>query len=414
VKTGNNPLARVGDWVEVIGFPEAGGLSSTLTEALVRVVAAGVPLKPQKVNLSDAVADSYDGTLIRLEAILLAQKTSQTSQLLELQQGQRIFEAMLAQSHGELPSFATGSLLEITGACDAGLVSRPVVVKASDENILLAPVQIRMRSPLDVVLLKGPPKWTWKEVAVLISGLLILLTGALLRIYLSRRRLEQQQAAQFAFSRQILQGQESERRRIAANLHDSLGQSLLIIKNQAWLAMQPVTDESVRRRLDEISAVTSQAIEEVRQITHDLRPYQLDKLGLTQSIRAIIKRVSETSSIRFENDVEDIDGLFSQESEIHVYRIVQECLNNVVKHSGATQATLAVKRQLAGVSISIQDNGRGFEAGLINSTGLHDTGFGLSGIGERARILGGKLTVDSRLGQGAHLLVIIPMSKPKA
>jgi signal transduction histidine kinase len=94
-----------------------------------------------------------------------------------------------------------------------------------------------------------------------------------------------------------------------------------------------------------------------------------------------------------------------------VYRIVQECLNNVVKHSNATQATLAVKRQPAGVSISIQDNGRGFETGLINSTGLHDTGFGLSGIGERARILGGKLTVDSRLGQGAHLLVLIPQTK---
>ena len=115
-----------------------------------------------------------------------------------------------------------------------------------------------------------------------------------------------QHAARLMFSKQTLQGQESERRRIAANLHDSLGQNLLVIKKQLHLAMQPVgSDPDIQRRLEEISNMAAQAIDEVRQITHDLRPYQLDRLGLSQTIRAAIRRVSENSTISFASDVED-------------------------------------------------------------------------------------------------------------
>jgi signal transduction histidine kinase len=411
VETGENPRTHVGDSVQVVGFPEAGGSSPALTEALIHGNGAATPLLPQKASSEEAVLDRLNGTLVQLEATLLGQETGGTRQILELREGQRVFEAVFAPSNGKVPAFLPGSLLKITGVCEVETVPSLATASTSDENFPRTSVRVYLRSPQDIYLLRKPSWWTTREAAAVMGVMLAVLLSALLAVYIYRRRLHRQKAAQLAFSRQILQGQESERHRIASNLHDSLGQSLLIIKNQAWLARQPITDESVRRRLDEISEVTSQAIEEVRQITHDLRPYQLDKLGLTQSIRAIIKRVSETSSIRFESDVDGIDGLFDQESEIHVYRIVQECLNNVVKHSNATQATLAVKRQPAGVSISIQDNGRGFETGLINSTGLHDTGFGLSGIGARARILGGKLTVDSRLGQGAHLLVLIPQTK---
>src|SRR6185436_15952553 len=97
--------------------------------------------------------------------------------------------------------------------------------------------------------------------------------------------------------RRVLERLEDERHRIAANLHDSLGQILLAIKNQALLGIQRPPDErSLRRRLDHISSATSQAIEEVRQITLGLRPYQLDRLGLTQTIRASVGRAAANSS----------------------------------------------------------------------------------------------------------------------
>jgi signal transduction histidine kinase len=402
---------KAGDSVEVVGFPQANGSSLTLTEALVRHTGTQVGLAARKVDLSEVLAGGHSGCLIRLKATLLAQKTRGPNQVLELQAGQRAFEAVLTAAPAALPSLAVGSLLEITGVCEVELVAPLGAGKAGWENPSVAAVQISLRSPADVVLLKGVPWWTWREAAVLIGVLMTVAIGALLGIHLLQRRMERQQAAQLAFSRQILQNQESERRRIAANLHDSLGQNLLVIKNQIRLAMQPATDASVlRQRLNEISGFASQAIEEVRQITHDLRPYQLDRLGLSQAIRAVIQRVSENTPIQFASHVDDIDGLFDSESEIHVYRIVQEGINNVVKHSGATEATVVIKRQPVVISLSIRDNGKGFDASLINTAGWHDAGFGLSGIKERTRILSGTLLVDSRPGQGTNLTFDIPIA----
>jgi signal transduction histidine kinase len=225
--------------------------------------------------------------------------------------------------------------------------------------------------------------------------------------------LERQQAAQLAFSRQVLERLEDERRRIAVNLHDSLGQTLLLIKNHAILAIQrPPEEQELRRRLDEISGTTSQAIEEVRRITHGLRPYQLDRLGLTQAIRASVSRASENSSILVASRVEDIDGLFDKDAEIHVYRIVQEAVTNVVKHSAATEAAVVIKKRTATVSLSIRDNGRGFNPAKPSSQ-PHDLGYGLSGIAERVRILGGTLAIESRPGEGTSLTVGIPFPVSK-
>jgi signal transduction histidine kinase len=243
--------------------------------------------------------------------------------------------------------------------------------------------------------------------------LFTVLGAALSWIYLLRRRLVRQRAAQTVFSQQILQNLESERRRIAGNLHDGLGQNLLVIKNQALLALQNDADETLlRQRLDEISGVASQAIEEVRQITHGLRPYQLDRLGLTQAIRATVSR-NANSPILFASRTENIDGVFDRESEIHVYRIVQEAVSNVVKHSGATEAVVVIKKRETSVSLSVRDNGHGFDVGSARSSQTSEFGYGLSGITERVRILGGNFTVHSAPGEGTNLTVEVPVSSIK-
>lgn len=165
----------------------------------------------------------------------------------------------------------------------------------------------------------------------------------------------------------------------------------------------------LRSRLDEISSVTSQAIDEVRRITHGLRPYQLDRLGLTQAIRATVTRASENSSILFASRTEDLDDLFEKDAEIHFYRIVQEAVTNVVKHSAATEAAVVIKKRTTDVSLSIRDNGRGFNPQQPYPQTL-DLGYGLSGIAERVRILGGTLTIQSRPGEGTTLMVEVPFS----
>ncbi|MFN0108204.1 MAG: two-component regulator propeller domain-containing protein, partial [Blastocatellia bacterium] len=182
---------------------------------------------------------------------------------------------------------------------------------------------------------------------------------------LFRRRiagLEQERAAQAAFSRQLMQSQEDERKRIAAELHDSLGQSLAIIKNRALLSLSTPDDhDRALEQLREISEASGEVIDEVKEIAHNLRPYQLDRLGLTKTIIGMIQKVSETSDLRFAVEVDGIDGLFTPEGEINLFRIVQESVNNIVEHAQATEASVTIKKTDRSVSVTIRDNGKGFD-----------------------------------------------------
>lgn len=387
----------IGKGVEIVAFPMPGGTVRTLNDGILRAASLEAQAKPVELDLSREIPANQSGKLITATATLLSLKTNGPNRTLELQQQQRLFVATLAQGTENPPEISPGSLVRLTGVCDDETAGSPL-------NILL-------RSGADIAVLSGPMWWTWKNTAALIGTLLTVVFGALMWIYLLRRRLERQQAAQLAFSRQVLERVEEERRRIAANLHDSLGQVLLAIKNHALMAMQlNPNEQGLKDRLNEISGTTSQAIDEVRQITHGLRPYQLDRLGLTQAIRASINRPSENGSIVFATLVEDIDGLFDKESEIHVYRVVQEAVNNVLKHSGATEATVVIKERSGVVMLSIRDNGRGCDSANQSSTS-HDAGFGLSGMAERVRILGGTMTIDSKPGEGTRLNVDVPLKR---
>lgn len=410
VRCGAGPAVQVGETVEVLGFPAKAGAVRTLSEALVHRAREIPHVRPKDLDLSEAMSSQQSGILVNLTATVLGGKTNKMGQVLELQEQQHVFTASLSSDEGALPNFAAGSRLRVTGVCDNETTAGPLPDEKPPRGPFLASLTILLRSPQDVAVISGPPWWTWRRTAPLVGTLLTVLAVTLLWVHLLRRRLERQEAAQVAFSRQVLERLEDERRRIAVNLHDSLGQILMAIKYHAQLAIQrPPDEQGLRSRLDGISDATSQAIEEVRQITHGLRPYQLDRLGLTQAIRASVSRASGNSSIQFASRVEDIDGLFDKDAEIHVYRIVQEAVTNVVKHSAATEATVVIKKRAPIVSISIRDNGRGFDANGKPSSEPRDLGYGLSGIAERVRILGGTLVIESRPGMGTSLTVEVPL-----
>jgi signal transduction histidine kinase len=223
-------------------------------------------------------------------------------------------------------------------------------------------------------------------------------------------RLTRERAQQQEFSRRLIASQELERKRIAAELHDSLGQNLLIIKNRAVLARDRPDDQPSRSDpLNEISEVASQSIEAVREISHNLRPYQLDRLGLTKAIRAVVLQVSKSSKITIHSELDPVDELFSPELEIHFYRIVQEGLNNIVKHSHARAARVLVERREADIRLTIDDDGRGFDYPAVTSDAPGRGGLGLTSLAERARILGGRLRIESSPGRGTRLLIEIPL-----
>lgn len=201
------------------------------------------------------------------------------------------------------------------------------------------------------------------------------------------------------FSRRLIESQEAERKRIASELHDGLGQSLVVIKNRAMLGIKKGDDkERVAKELDSISESASQALDEVREITNNLRPQLLDRLGLTRAINSMLKKVAGV--IEITGEIDSIDNIFNESEEISVYRIVQESLNNVIKHSDASTAIVKIKRTENRIIITIEDNGKGFEVENVKSK---SGGLGLVGLRERTQLLNGEFSIESKIGEGTKI-----------
>ncbi len=220
------------------------------------------------------------------------------------------------------------------------------------------------------------------------------------------RTFERAQAAQQAFARELIASQERERQRIAAELHDSLGQHLLVIRTHAMLhAMDPPPATAVDQAFVEIGDLVSETLDEVRTISWNLRPSHLDQLGLRTALIVMTEKMSIGGRLTITHAIDPCDGLLSHEQEILVYRIVQESLTNVVKHSHATEASVTVRQDDNALAIEVRDNGRGF---LMHSPhAKRESGFGLTGIAERVRMLGGTHVVHSGPGEGSVVAVTL-------
>jgi signal transduction histidine kinase/ligand-binding sensor domain-containing protein len=259
-----------------------------------------------------------------------------------------------------------------------------------------------------LTVVKQPRFWeTWPFRAALALGL----AGAGIVAYRFRiRALTRAKSAQEEYSRRLIASLELERQRVARELHDSLGQNLLVIKNRVALAQQQSAQPGkAAEQLREAAEVTSQAIREVREISQDLRPFQLDELGLSKAISANVRKLSAASQIRIEAEIGDLRGALPPAQEIHLYRIVQECLNNVIKHSLGTLCRVAVARSGNAVLVVVEDNGCGFGGGDRVDAADSGAGNGLSNIRERARILGGHAEFLSRPGEGTRVTVTVPL-----
>ena len=237
---------------------------------------------------------------------------------------------------------------------------------------------------------------------------LCVLAIAVIAFWLYRKRLSEEKrkhAAQEDFSRRLIAAHESERRRVAAELHDSLGQTLAMIKNRAVFAVQNTKDlEKAKEEFDQITEQSVFAINEVREISYNLRPYLLDRLGLTKALKSLFNKTAENSNLKINAEIENIDKLFSSEAEMSIYRIVQEILNNILKHAEAVNVNINIAKTENFVIVKIQDDGKGFSTnGNLNNN--KKEGFGLLGMAERIKILGGTHSIESVLGKGTSFVI---------
>ena len=243
------------------------------------------------------------------------------------------------------------------------------------------------------LVVRAPFYQTWRFWAV---SVIALAAVGFLMYRFRVRQLRNINETQKAFSRRLIESQEAERKRIAQELHDGLGQNLLIIKNRAMLGLAV---DKKDEQFGEIQDSAADALSEVRTIAYNLRPLHLERLGLTSTIEEMIEEVAEISGIEINCNIEPIDDLFSSENEINFYRIVQECLNNIVKHSGARRASVEIYREKGNIILNVKDNGRGFDVNSVKK------GLGLNGIAERVKILGGNYSISTEIGKDTTVSV---------
>ncbi len=223
--------------------------------------------------------------------------------------------------------------------------------------------------------------------------------------------LERKRKTQEEFARALLESQEAERKRISGELHDSVGQNILLMKNRAHFGIQGTQDiELAHQQLNEIASLAADTLNQVREISHNLRPLHLDRLGLTQSFFMLLDQVERNSSITIQTTINSIDDLIPKEHEVNLFRIVQECLNNVLKHSKATTVAFTAEVNTEAISIIIRDDGVGFDFDQKQRL-TRNYGMGLSGLSERAKIIGGKLVITSSPGKGTTTSLRIPLQQ---
>ncbi len=253
-----------------------------------------------------------------------------------------------------------------------------------------------------------PPIWmTWW-----FRGILIFAFISLGPIIYSRRvkTLKKEKTLQLEISHKLIQKQEEERSRIAQEMHDSIGQDILFIKNRALLTMNNTPMESqTYEQLNQISETSSKSLKTLREISHNLRPPELDRLGLTETLRTILLQARESTSLKVIGEVEEIDGSLKREMEINVVRILQEALGNIIKHSDASECEVEIKKINEKICFNINDNGKGFENNRVNSENKLSVGLGIPGIKERVRILEGNIDIDSVIGKGTKIKINIPV-----
>ena len=216
--------------------------------------------------------------------------------------------------------------------------------------------------------------------------------GKLLAVEKSARQ------AQQLFSRQLIDTQDHERARLAKDLHDGLGQHLSLLKNGLW---RLVGSKGVTIPPGLMDAA-GDAIKEVRDVTQRLHPHLLDRLGLRAALESVAERMLGTAQIEYTLELDEIAGFLSPSEELHLYRIVQESLSNILRHSGARHVEISL-RCGEYLSLLISDDGRG----------LPDTeaarGFGLVSIAERAKALEGEARFENRPDGGYRVVVEIPI-----
>jgi signal transduction histidine kinase len=254
----------------------------------------------------------------------------------------------------------------------------------------------------------------------LVLALVVMLLVGLVQAYISTShllRLEQQTLKHLQdvtearqelrdLSAKLVATQENERKSISRDLHDAVGQSMSAVQfelHDLAVALRPY-DASLRERVDGVRQMVESSLAVIRNMALLLRPAMLDDLGLAAALGWLAREIARPTGMRIQVQAEDLPPDLPDEHKTCVFRIVQEALQNVQKHANANAVEITVRASDAWLSVTVQDDGRGFQQGRAH-------GLGLIGIHERAESLGGSVKITSGPGKGTLIEVALPLPR---
>ena len=207
--------------------------------------------------------------------------------------------------------------------------------------------------------------------------------------------------------------QEDERRRLARELHDGLGQTLTALTLQLERLREKLdgaVPPELAARVDDSVEMARLALNESRELSRLLRPPVLDDLGLGAALSWLARTLEQHTGLKVELALDALDERLDPDLETLVFRLIQEALTNVLRHSGVDRAQVAVRRSGEILELRIADAGRGFDSEAAFDGGAATTGSGLRGMRDRLELFGGRLELASAAGQGTHILAVVPLS----
>ncbi|RPI13937.1 MAG: sensor histidine kinase [Ignavibacteriae bacterium] len=216
-------------------------------------------------------------------------------------------------------------------------------------------------------------------------------------------RVQKAKRVQEQFAKQLVEIKEDDSRRIAAELHDSLGQNLQVINSSIMRTVNSMSDsDPVKEKLKGISEMVKDSISDVREISSNLYPHILENLGIKKAIESLITKIEDASGICFDYSIDNIDGILNSYAEINLYRIIQEIINNIAKHSKAGNASVNIRKDYSYIYINIKDNG----TGIIKDE--NHSGAGMLNLRERVKMLKGKISINSNK-EGTNINIVIKL-----
>ncbi|HEU4433140.1 MAG TPA: PAS domain S-box protein [Pyrinomonadaceae bacterium] len=256
-----------------------------------------------------------------------------------------------------------------------------------------------------------------RTVPIEISSRLILEAGVAVGVQGCIRDISEKKKAQEAernYSRRVIEAQEAERRRISRELHDQVGQILTAVKMNLHVLQHKCTQPEILVSINDNLKVIDEAVDQIRDLSVDLRPLLLDDLGLVVALRWYLERQTRNLGIpaKFVSGSLDEDDRFSSELETACFRIVQEGVTNIVRHARATRISVRLERVVSDLILLITDDGAGFDARMLRSVSGTAT-LGLRGMEERAQAVGGTITIDSAPALGTEICARFPIKGEK-